>query len=127
MEYCRDVFNALSLMTEISESESDTAMLICELSLKEILARIRSDVDVFDPRVNSAAAAQAFYRLCIKRLSLEETAGLSSFQAGDLKVSYEQSNPRSQFETSKEILAQAMEELAPLLVDTGFFVGKVDI
>ncbi len=127
MAYTWDVFQSLCLMIEISEEETEVAKTICEISLKEVLARVRPDVDIFDPRINSAAAAQALYSLCIKRLSCEEVTGLSSFKAGDLSVAYDDKGSRRQLELAKEILAKAMENLTPLLIDNGFYVGKVDV
>lgn len=122
-----DVMDSLLLMTDIHESERKPAMVICERSLDEIVSCLSDNADTSDPRINSAAAAQAFYTLCVKRNSLSETTNMSGFKAGDLSVSYDTVSPQQQLELAKEIRDKAMQNLIPLLADNGFFVGKVDI
>ena len=122
-----EVMDSLLLMTDIQESERKPAMVICEHALKEVMSCLSDTADTSDPRITSAAAARAFYTLCVKRASQSETTNMSGFKAGDLSVSYDTVNPQQQLELAKEILGKAMQALIPLLADNGFFVGKVDI
>ncbi len=122
-----EVMDALSLMTNVDESEKESVMGICQLSLNEILSRIRPDADLADPRITSAAAGQSFYMLCVKRSATETSTNMSGFKAGDLSISYDTVSPASQTELAEKIRDKALQELTPLLSDNGFFFGKVDI
>lgn len=127
MAYIWEVTDALSLLTDISDSEKETVEAICQRSLDEINSKLKSEAEQTDPRIAAAATAQAFYSLCIRRLSFKEEANMSSFKAGDLSISYDSANSQEQLNLAKDIRDKAMLELAPLLADNGFYFGKVDV
>lgn len=122
-----EVADSLALLTHIDDSEKQTVMGICEISLKEINSRLRHDADFYDPRITAAAAAQAFYTLCVRRNTSASEANMSGFKAGDLSISYDKADSQQQLKLAGEIRDNALKELTPLLKDNGFYVGMVDI
>ncbi|MBQ8227561.1 MAG: hypothetical protein IJZ88_00960 [Clostridia bacterium] len=127
MAYVWEVTEALSLLTDITQNEKETSETICRHCLEETLNLLRPDANQSDPRIVAAAAARAFYNLCIKRTWLQEESKMTSFKAGDLSVSYDSASVQEQLNSAKEIRDKAMLELTPLIADNGFYFGKVDI
>ncbi|MBQ8784255.1 MAG: hypothetical protein IJZ57_10855 [Clostridia bacterium] len=127
MAYIWEVTDALSLLTDIADSEKETAEAICQRALDEINAKLKPEVEQTDPRIAAAAAGIAFYKLCIKRCGIQKEAEMTSFKAGDLSISYSTADAKEQLSLAKEICDKAMLEITPLLSDNGFYFGKVDI
>ena len=121
-----EAFNALKLYTDISDEEKEAAVELCTNALEDISLRLKRPDDASDRRVIAAAGAQAYYMLCIKR-SAPPDDGITSFKAGDLSMTYNSQVGNQQIQLAKELLAQAMRQLAGLVEDNGFYFGKVDI
>ena len=121
-----EAFNALKLYTDISDEEKEEAVELCTNALEDISSRLKRPDDASDRRVIAAAGAQAYYMLCIKR-SAPPDDGITSFKAGDLSMTYNSQVGNQQIQLAKELLAQAMRQLAGLVEDNGFYFGKVDI
>ena len=121
-----EAFNALKLYTDISDEEKEAAVELCTNALEDISSRLKRPDDASDRRVIAAAGAQAYYMLCIKR-SAPPDDGITSFKAGDLSMTYNSQVGNQQIQLAKELLAQAMRQLAGLVEDNGFYFGKVDI
>ena len=121
-----EAFNALKLYTDISDEENEAAVELCTNALEDISSRLKRPDDASDRRVIAAAGAQAYYMLCIKR-SAPPNDGITSFKAGDLSMTYNSQVGNQQIQLAKELLAQAMRQLAGLVEDNGFYFGKVDI
>lgn len=126
MAYLWEVTEALSLLCQTQEDE-ETVSLVCQKALDEINAKLKPDADLTDPRITSAAAAQAFYNLSVKQCNSQSEENLSGFKAGDLSISYDTVNYTQQLEIAKELRDNAMKELTPLVRDCGFFFGSVMI
>lgn len=127
MAYLWEVTEALSLLTDIEQSEKEMSETICRHCLDEIHTLLRPDVEQTDPRIVAAAAGRAFYNLLVKRTWLQEESKMSSFKAGDLSISYDSATTPEQLLCAKEIRDKTMLELTPLLKDNGFYFGKVDV
>lgn len=121
-----EVLDVLQQLAELDEDECQAAIPLCRLSLEEIQAQLRPDADPSDFRIISAAAAQAFYSLCVKRGS-SSSGEITSFKAGDLSVTKGSENQEKQINYAKSIRDDAMLRLTPLLIDNGFFFSKVNI
>lgn len=121
-----EVFDTLKQYTDISEDEKETVMGLCANALEDICSRLKPDADPSDRRIISAASAQAFYMLCIKK-SAPPDDGMTSFKAGDLSLTYSRQNYQQQAQLAKELAQQAMRQLAGLIEDSGFYFGKVDV
>ena len=122
----REVFDILKQYTDISEDEKETAMGLCSNALEDIRSHLKPEADPEDRRIITAAGAQAFYMLCIKK-SAPPDDGMTSFKAGDLSLTYSRQNYQQQAQLAKELAQQAMRQLAGLIEDGGFYFGKVDI
>ncbi len=127
MAYIWEVAKALELMTEIDENEKETVEAICQQALDDVNARLKTDIDLTDPRITSAAAGIAFYGLCVKRANQKGDADMSSFKAGDLSISFNEVSSSKQLSLAKEIRDKALLELIPLACDNGFYFRKVDV
>ena len=121
-----EAFNALKKYTDISEEEKETAVELCTNALEDISSRLKRPDDASDRRVIAAAGAQAFYMLCIRR-SAPPDDGMTSFKAGDLSMTYSRQDSNKQLQLAKELVQQAMRQLAGFVEDNGFYFGKVDI
>lgn len=121
-----DVLDVLKQLTDVSETESRTVTDLCRQCFESLVSELREDADTEDRRIISAAAAEAFYKLCIKEKAAAQ-AGISSFKAGDLSVTQDTGETDGKLRAAQALYETERKKLAPLLKDTGFFVGKVDI
>ncbi len=99
---------------------------LCRRSLEKIRRRLKEDADESDPRVISAAAARAYFTLLLRRHS-DASRDFSAFKAGDLSISQSSSRSGDKLLYAGELCAKTEAELAPLLEDPGFYVGKIDV
>ncbi len=121
-----DVLDALKRLTVVSETENQAVTDLCRQCFDSLLKEIREDADINDQRIISAAAADAFYKLCIKEKAAAQ-AGITSFKAGDLSVTQDNGEADGKIEAAQSLYERERKKLVPLLKDTGFFAGKVDI
>lgn len=121
-----DVLDSLQQITELRDEEKSSAESLCSHALFFVTSRLKADADPYDSRIVTAAAAQAFFNLCLKRASRDDD-GITSFKAGDLTVSKDSAQIDKALALAKEIRDEAFLKLTPLLSDESFFFEKVDI
>jgi len=83
-----------------------------------------------DPRLNQAGAAMACCMILQRQADSggEASDGISSFKAGDIMITKKQgvSNKKDQMAWAEQARKAAMEDIRPLLKDTGFYAGQTD-
>ncbi|MBQ7595065.1 MAG: hypothetical protein IJU45_00195 [Clostridia bacterium] len=121
-----EVFGELENMTEIPEKDKDFCLDLCANCLEKTRRKVKLAADYSDPRVVSAAAAMALYVLVV-RSSVSGTGEYSHFKAGDITISQSSTQKNGRIACAKEMYLEAQRELAPLVEDSGFYVGKIDI
>lgn len=121
-----DVLDSLQQITDLSDEEKSSAENLCSHALFFVTSRLKPGADPYDSRIVAAAAAQAFFNLCVKRAS-RESDEITSFKAGDLTVSKDSAQIGSTLALAKELKDEAFLKLTPLLNDESFFFEKVDI
>lgn len=119
-----DSWNVLSLLKDYYAPQASNEELFpfCEAASAEISAITKPDADPNDIRLVSAAAAIANYRLNARNVYSEN--GISSFKAGDVSISVA---GKDSLESAKADRDEAIQRALPLLTDTGFFFGQVNI
>ena len=79
------VLNHLRQLVTLDSKGAANALPLCEISLNEVISRLRTPADANDLRVAKAAAGLAFYRFALRQLA--DGNGATSFKAGDVTVS----------------------------------------
>lgn len=115
------VLSCLKQMASIEEEGAAFGLSICVTSLEEIRSRLRDGADGNDARIEKAAAGLAFYKLALRRISEDGTAG---FQAGDVRVSQ---NPAQLLAIAAKVRDEALAGAAPLLRDDLFLFKQVNV
>ena len=121
-----DVFEILRNLTDISSSETQQALDLCCQCFDSLEKELKCEADTDDPRFLNAVAAKAFYLICVKEKSAQQS-GVKSFKAGDLSISQSCGEIDGKLKTAEALYEKEMKKLLPLLEDTGFYAGKVDI
>lgn len=121
-----DVFEVLKQMTSISESGIQPAIDLCAQCFDSLKKELRDNADTEDQRIINAAAAKAFYLICLKEKSAEQD-GVTSFKAGDISITQQGSDINGKLKAAESLYREERERIIPLLIDNGFFAGKVDI
>lgn len=122
-----DVYDVLTHFITLNDTNTQEVVELCGQCFQSILKELKPDTDTEDPRILNAAAAKAFYLLCVKEKSNQTTGGITSFKAGDLSISQKENEIDGKLETAKKLYESELKKLTPLYEDTGFFAGKVDI
>ncbi|MCQ2471336.1 MAG: hypothetical protein MJ147_04790 [Clostridia bacterium] len=120
-----DVYEVLKHLTAVDSTQE--IIDLCAQCFESIVKELKSGTDTDDPRILNAAAAKAFYLLCVKEKSAQTGGEITSFKAGDLSVSQKSSEAGSKLEAARKLYESELKKLTPLYEDTGFFAGKVDI
>ena len=121
-----DVFDALSRITAVSDSDYQNTLDICKQCFDSLKKELKITADTEDPRVISTAAAKAFYMLCLKEKAAEKS-GVTAFKAGDISISQGGGEIDGKIKTAEKLYEDERRKLLPLLEDRGFYAGKVDI
>ncbi len=119
-----DSWNVLeALKRNYSPALSDEELMpMCSAAAAELAARVRANADCTDIRLINAAAASVNYRLCIKKMNMDEN--VTSFKAGDVTVSI---SPTALIERAEKEKSEAMLAALPLLNDDEFVFRQVSI
>ena len=115
-----NVLESLKQITDLDEEGATAALPLCHSGLEEIKVRLRDDADPNDPRVISAAAALAFYKMTLRRIDSNEA--VTSFKAGDVTVT---KSPSAMLEGAVKIRDDALINILPLVKDEGFIFMRV--
>lgn len=86
---CWEVKDYLGELTDISAYKEEEILPLCRSCIKEIESKLKPDADRKDFRVVAAAAGLAYYKLALKKSSMESEAGITSFKAGDVSIEQE--------------------------------------
>ncbi len=81
-----EVKDYLSHLTSWEENEEENILSLCKASLNEITSMLKADADRADARIASAAAANAYYKLSLKRSFSSSQEEFTSFKAGDISI-----------------------------------------
>lgn len=123
-----EVKDYLSHLTCWEENEEESILSLCKASLNEIHSMLKADADRADVRIASAAAANACYKLLLKRSFSSSQEDITSFKAGDVSIT--QGN-RNQYERSldkaEKLYHEALRSIIPLCRDNGFAFENVKI
>lgn len=121
-----DVLDALKNITVISANDYQNTSDLCRSCFESLKKELKDGADTEDPRVINAAAADAFYLICLKEKAAQQ-GGVTSFKAGDMSITQNEDELDGRLESAEKLRADARRKLIPLFEDNGFFVGKVDI
>lgn len=116
------VLNALKQYIAVEDSETAQALTTCKACGDELAVRLKDGADEDDLRLINAAAAMAYYRITVKKLSGEDS--LVSFKAGDVTVS---KSAGAALELASQVRDEALKAALPLLRDDEFLFKQVGI
>jgi len=125
------ILGRLRLMIELGEQAAMDALPFCAAAMEQLIPQLKIECRN-DPRLDQAGAAMACCMLLRRaRDSGEDESfdGISSFKAGDIMVTKKQGgdgNKKDQMAWAEQTRKAAMEDIRPLLKDTGFFAGQTD-
>ncbi len=114
------VLNHLRQLVTLDSKGAANALPLCEISLNEVISRLRTPDDANDLRVAKAAAGLAFYRFALRQLA--DGNGATSFKAGDVTVSR---SPAATLEFAERVRDESLAQAADLLADTDFLFRQV--
>lgn len=116
------VLSRLRQIAMLDEEEAGAGLSLCLICLEEIRGRLKDDTDAHDPGVERAAAGLAFYKLNLKRITLD--GAVTRFKAGDVSVNQDM---RGLLAVAEKVRDEAIAAAAPLLKDELFLFKKVDV
>lgn len=113
------VLSSLKIITDIDLESEENALALCSHAASQLNQKLRSPLYGDDARVISAAAALALtFKVRKDTLSSD---GFSSFKAGDVSVSTDNSKE----EISRSLFKEALAAAAPCLIDDNFLFTEV--
>lgn len=124
-----EVKDYLSHLTSWEENEEENILSLCKASLNEITSMLKADADRADARIASAAAANAYYKLSLKRSFSSSQEEFTSFKAGDVSITQGNSQNRSEkiLDKAEKLYHEALRSIIPLCQDNGFAFENVKI
>ena len=114
------VLSRLRQMASLDEEGIAAGLTLCLVCLEEIRGRLKDGASANDPAVERAAAGLAFYKLFLKRITLDGAVTL--FKAGDVSVSQDS---RGLLALAEKVRDEALAGAAPLLKDEMFVFKRV--
>ena len=132
------ILGRLRLMAGLDETEAMEALPFCAAAMEQLAPRLKAECGN-DPRLDQAAAAMACCMLLQRAQNAQGAqggstgdgfGGISSFKAGDITITKEQSkpdkpSPKDRLAAAEQARKAAMEDIRDLLKDTGFYAGQV--
>lgn len=122
-----EIKDSLSFLTDWGEDEDDSILALCKSSLKETESLLKADADHADARISAAAAANAYYKLALKRSFSSEKDEISSFKAGDVSITQNTSDNSKMLDKAEKLYHSSLQNLIPLCKDNGFAFENVKI
>lgn len=122
-----EIKDSLSFLVDWSEDEEDMILALCKSSLKEIEAMLKADADRADARISAAAAANAYYKLSLKRSFSTEKEEFTSFKAGDVSITQNTADNSKMLENAQKLYESSLRNLIPLCKDNGFAFENIKI
>ena len=122
-----EVKDSLSQLTVWDESQDEEIFNLCRSSLKEIESMLKADADRSDARIISAAAANAYYKLSLKRSFNSADEIITNFKAGDISVTQNSADKTAQLEKAESFYKDMLQSIIPLCEDNGFAFENIKI
>ncbi len=123
-----EVKDYLSHLTYWDENEEEEILSLCKASLNEINSMLKADADRADARIASAAAANAYYKLSLKRSFSSSQEEFTSFKAGDVSITQgNQKQSEKILDKAEKLYHEALRSIIPLCQDNGFAFENVKI
>lgn len=122
-----EVKECLSHLTVWDEAEEDEIFSLCKASLKEIEAMLKADADRSDARITFAAAANAYYKLSLKRSFSTSKEEITNFKAGDVSITQSSSDNSKLLEKADELYKTSLQNIIPLCKDNGFAFENIKV
>lgn len=121
-----DVFDVLKHFVSVNDANYQNTVDLCRKCFESLKQELKPTADYADQRVINAAAATAFYMLCLKEKAAAQEE-ITDFKAGDITIKQESGDIDGKIKSAKELCDETRKKLIPLFEDNGFFAGKVDI
>lgn len=124
---CWEVKDYLGELTDISAYKEEEILPLCRSCIKEIESKLKSDADRKDFRVVAAAAGLAYYKLALKKSSMESEAGITSFKAGDVSIEQESKTVEDFLDRAKDFYEKKAADIIPLCKDDSFAFNQIKV
>lgn len=124
---CWEVKDYLGELTDISAYKEEEILPLCRSCIKEIESKLKPDTDRKDFRVVAAAAGLAYYKLALKKSSMESEAGITSFKAGDVSIEQESKTVEDFLDRAKDFYEKKAADIIPLCKDDSFAFNQIKV
>lgn len=124
---CWEVKDYLGELTDISAYKEEEILPLCRSCIKEIDSRLKPDADREDFRVIAAAAGLAYYKLALKKSSLESEPSITSFKAGDVSIEQDSKTVEDSLERAKDFYDKKSADIIPLCKDDSFAFNQIKV
>ncbi len=124
---CWEVKDYLGELTDISAYKEEEILPLCRSCIKEIESKLKPDADRKDFRVVAAAAGLAYYKLALKKSSMESEAGITSFKAGDVSIEQESKTVEDFLDRAKDFYEKKAADIIPLCKDNSFAFNQIKV
>lgn len=124
---CWEVKDYLGELTDISAYKEEEILPLCRSCIKEIESKLKPDADRKDFRVVAAAAGLAYYKLALKKSSMESEAGITSFKAGDVSIEQESKTVEDFLDRAKDFYGKKAADIIPLCKDDSFAFNQIKV
>lgn len=124
---CWEVKDYLGELTDISAYKEEEILPLCRSCIKEIESKLKPDADRKDFRVAAAAAGLAYYKLALKKSSMESEAGITSFKAGDVSIEQESKTVEDFLDRAKDFYEKKAADIIPLCKDDSFAFNQIKV
>ena len=124
---CWEVKDYLGELTDISAYKEKEILPLCRSCIKEIESKLKPDADRKDFRVVAAAAGLAYYKLALKKSSMESEAGITSFKAGDVSIEQESKTVEDFLDRAKDFYEKKAADIIPLCKDDSFAFNQIKV
>lgn len=124
---CWEVKDYLGELTDISAYKEEEILPLCRSCIKEIDSRLKPDADREDFRVIAAAAGLAYYKLALKKSSLESEPSITSFKAGDVSIEQDSKTVEDFLERAKDFYDKKLADIIPLCKDDSFAFNQIKV
>lgn len=124
---CWEVKDYLGELTDISAYKEEEILPLCRSCIKEIESKLKPDADRKDFRFVAAAAGLAYYKLALKKSSMESEAGITSFKAGDVSIEQESKTVEDFLDRAKDFYEKKAADIIPLCKDDSFAFNQIKV
>ena len=123
--------NGVILLVDAAEGPMPQTRFVLQraLELNHKVIVVINKIDRADARIASAAAANAYYKLSLKRSFSSSQEEFTSFKAGDVSITQGNSQNRSEkiLDKAEKLYNEALRSIIPLCQDNGFAFENVKI